>query len=161
MPDDLDVLIVSPGGVATSMLMAQVARYKRINDPHDRDGLKHLPRPPRWAPRQKPQTTVFVYGSQEEASASILRRGWLEFQAAKLACPLATISSGKKALQSYKQAIREQRRAWQSEMDKGDDVLCLRYDEIWNRLPEVARHIGIEDPDFVTSFPPRRKRTQI
>ncbi|WP_157747644.1 hypothetical protein [Cohaesibacter sp. ES.047] len=74
---------------------------------------------------------------------------------------MATISSGARARQAYKSAIRKQKQAWFEKQASCDTVLCLRYDEIWDRLPEVAQHLDIDDPDFIASFPPQRQRTGV
>lgn len=43
---DLETIICSPGGVGTTFLIKFIAQYKSVNNSKDRDGIKHLDRPP-------------------------------------------------------------------------------------------------------------------
>ncbi|MXO70324.1 hypothetical protein [Alteraurantiacibacter buctensis] len=68
------VWIISPGGVATTMLIEHVSRYVPTNERHDKDGLKHWPAPPARRLDQADSRVLFVKGEAVTIAASIARR---------------------------------------------------------------------------------------
>ena len=44
--NDLNLLVISPGGVATTTLIKYLKLYKKVNDENDSDGYKHLSKYP-------------------------------------------------------------------------------------------------------------------
>ena len=55
---NLDAVIVSPGGVASTALMEYVGQFVHVNSPGDRDTLKHRPKPPRHPAKQIPALLI-------------------------------------------------------------------------------------------------------
>ena len=148
-PGALDLLVVSPGGVATTSLIRHLNDYLRVNWSDDSDGLKHLPRPPAQAP-----PTLFIHGDPALVRASLSRRGWIDFQAAKLGSPMTVLLHGAARDRAFEGAVARQRRRWEA----APRVLMLGYDEIWDRSAEIADFAGITDPEFLRRFPPRKPR---
>lgn len=69
---NIEVLIVSSGGVGTTFLMEEIKRYKTTNDPDNKDGYKHLPIPPI---SQNPNLkVVYLFGDPVLACISLFRR---------------------------------------------------------------------------------------
>jgi hypothetical protein len=150
-----EVLIISPGGVATTTLILQVARFRRVNASDDSDGLKHLPRPPRRA-QAGDLRHVFVTGPQEDIVRSIARRHWLEAQSANLGSPLGVVLRGRWQRAAFAAAVRRQYRNWTRAGLQ--HLLVLDYEKIWESAEQLAAFLGITEPEFLTSFPRRRDR---
>ena len=157
-------LIISPGGVASSMLMLHTLRFADINDASDADCLKHIPYP---MPGLGKSRILYLYGDPETIYESLRRRDLQRFHIAKLGAgiwPLLYLLPRwmlnnfmsqpiRKLLLS---AIREQIRAFR-EYDS-DLVLCVKHEDIWKRKEDIAKHFGITDPAFIRDFPQKRSR---
>ena len=61
---NLDLLIVSTGGVATTTLIKYLKLYKKVNDENDSDGYKHLSKYPIM--EKKNLKIIYIYGSHEK-----------------------------------------------------------------------------------------------
>ncbi len=142
------VLLVSPGGSAATMLIEHVSRFVRTNDAHDEDGLKHLPTPPPGAGK-----IVFVYDDPEVIARSLERRNYLMANGAKLGQPLCAVTTGRLQRRLFVGAARRQIRAFDR-----PGIFPVRYSDLWSSVPALAEYLSIDDPAFVTSFPPRRGR---
>ncbi len=106
-----EVIVCSLGGVGTTFVMRHIRQFSDTNDPFDVDGLKHLPRPPRFLARRP--KVVFVSGDARDSMNSIERRGWIPIQAAKLGCHEAVLDpQGARARRAYLTAIADQERRW-------------------------------------------------
>lgn len=149
----LDRLIISPGGVATTLLIDHVQRFSRINDRDDADWLKHLPYLPR---RLRGARIVFVTGVPEEIYHSLRRRNYIWIQAAKLGCPLCQFTWGNLQRVLLIRAIKRQIKRFTNV--KTSPVLIVDYNEIWDRKIEIATHLCIDTHEFCSNFPPRRER---
>lgn len=153
-----NVLIVSPGGVATTMLIEHIGQFTVTNLPGDSDGLKHLPRPPRWA--SEIEKVIFVYGDRSEVYLSIKRRGWVGKQGAKLGSLLAATFPGAIARLAFITAVGKQIESWNHWCSLHPERrLFLTYDEIWQSCEKIGDFCGIEDKNFVETFPRRENRT--
>src|SRR5262249_32515883 len=64
------ILIISPGGFATTPLLEYISRHVRTNCSYDTDGLKHLPFPPHWLEKTG-QKVLFISGDVESIRRSI------------------------------------------------------------------------------------------
>jgi len=131
------------------MLMRQVAEYIRINDEGNVDGLKHLEHPPTNVP-----AIILVTADPETAVDSLDRRGFLDHQLANFGRPLTLFLSKTAKKNTLKKDILSQKRRF----SQRTNVLVVDYEEIWNRLPEIADFAGISSRKFVENFPPRRAR---
>ena len=153
----IEVFIISPGGVASTMLLEYLSHYVSTNCPHDADGFKHLPFPPAWL-KETGQKVIFISGDIDSICRSVEGRGWLARQGAKLgsfgAILFTILFLAPLARVFFKLAVRRQIYRWRawcaSETDQG---LFIQYAEIWSSVERIAEFCGIKDPGFVNSFP--------
>lgn len=152
-PQDTDFWVVSPGGVATTMLIEHLARYGSTNRPDDSDGLKHRPRPPlRSIPTCK---VVVVTGEASEVVASLERRQYDFAQAAKLGVLPHRLLFGKCRRAGLIRAIQDQSSAWSN---AEGEVLVLSYADIWAQVDTLSAFLEIDSTEFSVNFPVRRSR---
>lgn len=157
--DDLEFLVVSPGGVGTTFLMKYLAGMLDINDPEDADHLKHWHKPPSGQALADAPRMLFVTGDPDVIVASIARRGWLRHQSAKLGSFTGTVFSGHLQRKVFRKAVEAQIAAWTA--CTSDKLLIVAYDELWDRAGDIARHAGLDPETFVASFPPRKERKSV
>ncbi len=164
-PSGIQVVVGSGGGVGTTFLIEFLARYLSVNDPHDRDGLKHLRLPP--LSFDSSLRFVFVHGDPRAAVVSLFRRRFHSAQAAKLqrfaAAPRCPIPYGM-SLEEYVAQGRDCF-AFEAQFDNWyarclhHPTLFLRYETIWDNLPALARFLALPDT-LMAEFPARRERNQ-
>jgi hypothetical protein len=154
VPAATQVLVVSPGGVGTTMLLEHLQRFVRVNDPFDRDGLKHLPRPPKF--RSARTRTVFLSGPPDDIFDSLNRHGWVEGHGSLFGSFATVLSSPQRKRERVAAALARQREAWSAHRG---EIMFVDYGELWERLPELERFLGLEQTDFQRTFPQRRRRT--
>ena len=147
-----ELLVCSPGGVATTALMRHLRQYKSINNPGDSDGLKHMPRPPGDYVK-----ILFVAGDPEAVFVSLKRRGWVQAQSSKLGSLAGVVLRGQAQKIAFKRAVKMQLRRFDVSTKK-KEILIVSYDELWERLHEIAEFAGIDDDRFIKDFPPRVRR---
>ena len=152
---NLDGLVCSPGGVATSAIMSHLEKYVDINSPGDSDGLKHLPNAAKVPDSLK---VLFLTGDPESAVASLKRRGYDLPHVFKLGGLWAFFlvffpSKWDSALKAF---ITRQTLEFSS--IPSQRCLVISYDQLWERKAEIARFFGLEGTDFVSTFPPKRER---
>jgi hypothetical protein len=150
-----DVLVVSPGGVGTTFLMEHLARFADVNDPHDQDRLKHLPGPPPGLAGSRTRV-IFVTGQPATIAGSLRRRGWLRQQSAKLGSVGGIVLTGAEAERAFLKAVAEQKRRW---TQAGvEHLMMIEYEDIWDRVGDLANFLSISDPAFTAEFPARKER---
>ncbi len=148
----LEALIISPGGVASTMLIKHVGKFKVTNSAGDNDGLKHLPRPP----DQKLDIPVLlVTGHADSIIESLEHRGYLEPNAVKLGSRSFFLVPQPHRRVEARRAIRGQEQNW---IKSSNSVLVIEYETLWDRKKDIALHLGIDDDDFVSTFPTRKIR---
>jgi hypothetical protein len=151
------VLIVSPGGVATTTLIRHVSKFVFTNDSQDKDGLKHLPNLPE---RFRDSQTLVIYiaaSSPETAIASLRNRGMHRIQAMKLASSLSGLLTAFSAKdQTFSDALSEsvtaQRKSFE-ELQGGHKVLIVEREALFRSATKIQRFLNIEDDSFVEDFP--------
>ncbi|MCB5200652.1 hypothetical protein LGQ03_15545 [Loktanella sp. TSTF-M6] len=153
-PRRFDVLVCSPGGVGTTFVMKHLHQFVKTNAAHDQDGLKHPARPPLFL-RGRPRI-LFIHGDPDVALRSIIRRGFFPYQAAKLGLPACVVLGDTPLGQRF--YLRGQARQLARFKRYRGDVLCVAFDEIWDRLDDIARFAGVDPATFARDFPPRRAR---
>lgn len=162
LTEPLDVLVVSSGGVGTTFLLKAIGKFLRVNDPDNKDGLKHLPLPP--IPQGVGPKVIYVYGDPILASLSLFRRKYhhtlskitQHFHRKGYIVPYdATIQD---YLNQPAEGLYFQRhfQNWRR-IPTAYPVLFLRYASIHDELPRLADYLELGE-DFITSFPPRRER---
>lgn len=149
----LDAVVVSPGGVATTLLIEELSKRVRVNHVHDGDGLKHRPTPGDLPPQLK---VIFVDGDFEDIFRSLNRRGFLAEQLGKLGSALGPVLPESLAKEELRSAVLRQRKAW--EAIDGGRALFVEFDNLWEELPTIAAHVGLDPVAFTQSFPKRRSR---
>lgn len=153
--DRIDVVVISPGGVGSTLLIDQLGPHLRVNSRDDADHLKHLPRlPDRFPDRLK---IIFVHGDVEDVVRSIDRRGWTARHGSKLASVGSVLASGPAQTEALRRAV-ERQIDWFERCDR-PGLLRVRYEELWDRLDEIAAFLGIDAETFRIEFPTRLART--
>jgi len=154
-----EVIVNSPGGVATTFFMDFVRKHKSTNHPGDKDGLKHLPGVPRIRPNVR---YLYLYGDPAGAVISLARRGFLDYQIRKNGTwmPCTEIHSPEAYLQAGKDLLRliPLKDAWQGAMETNpSQVMIIPYDSLWDRMEEWGDFLKLS-PQALEQFPPRRER---
>ena len=162
MPRDLEVLVTSYGGAGTTFLIEFLSQYKRTNDRHDGDQLKHLPMPPvSWNPRFR---CVYLFGDPVLATVSLFNRGMQHAQSKKLLAlrrDLSPIPEGM-TLEAYARAgadrlhFRDHFENWH-ERYLVHPVLFLRYETLWDNRDALAGFLELPD-GAMDAFPEQRTR---
>jgi len=153
VPREIEVLIVSPGGVASTLLIEQIGRFLATNDAGDADGLKHRIRPPR---EMEGRRAVLLTGDPDSIWRSLTRRDYQDAQAIRLGLPSYFWSPLQRQERMLKQAVLTQRERWGA---VGPAVVTTTFDRLWDDLPRIADHLDLQDTDFIARFPPRRERS--
>ena len=150
------VLIVSPGGVGTTMLIKHVRKFKIVNSFDDSDGLKHLGR---IYSKNGPQKVVFISGGVKESFDSLSRRGWLDVNYRKITGQL--MPNDKEArFDAWSKAVKSQISYFHLYNLKNQcSVYFVDYDNIWNEIKEIQNFLDISSDEFASSLPARTPRT--
>ena len=144
------VLIVSPGGVASTALMEHIARFVSTNSPGDRDGLKHTIRPP-----SDVQKAILVTGNPREVAASLRRRGYLGIHSAKMGSPIGVLLRGDAQQEHFESLVKRQQLNFSQDTRH---CLVLDYREAFESCRQVAEFLGLPVRKFCSSYPERRDR---
>lgn len=152
----IDVIVCSPGGVATTTLLTYLTKFSRTNSPKDLDGLKHVPSPEvLLGSRSFSGRILYIYGDPETILRSIDRRGWVRLQGAKLGSLSSVLLPMPMARRSFKRAVEQQIAAFKQSSD--ERLLCVEFDALWDQKREIARFLGLEE-EFACGFPERQER---
>ena len=162
LPSDLELLVCSYGGVGTTFLIDFLAKYKTCNDRDDRDGFKHLDRPP--PSRNSKLKAIYIFGNPIDAVYSLFRRNFHHEQSYKLLeryRNLKPIPLGM-SLETY--AVEDTDRFqfenhfmnW-SERQFQYPVLFVRYEKIWDHLDTLLEFAGVPAGEK-ESFPEKKER---
>ena len=154
------VVVVSPGGVATTSLLTHLRKFIHCNDPDDLDDLKHLPFPISYRNARRQTKFIFITGNTEQIVASLKRRGWIANQGAKLGSPAAVVFKGRRAERALKNAIDKQKHRWTlaSLSPSSPDILVIEFEDLWMRISELQNFVNIESDEFAQTFPARKAR---
>lgn len=137
------------------MLIGYIGKFLTTNCGTDRDGLKHMPRPPGNI-ESGDVKFVFVHGDTEDIYLSIKRRGWLDIHGGKLGSFGCALSRGRRQEKYFKQAVERQKRHWMSA--NSTNLLIMDYEEIWNSTTKLATFLEIDPERFSRDFPLRKSR---
>lgn len=154
---DIDVVICSPGGVATTMLLEHVACFLRTNAQNDADTLKHVPRPELILSDPKFQgQMIYVYGEVDSIVASIERRCFVRIQGAKLGSMSAVLFPKSASRNAFAKAVSDQIETFLSCKDQR--LMTMRFEDLWESSERLADFLAIENPQFLEDFPQRKRR---
>ncbi len=159
---DIEVLIVSFGGVGTTFLMDAITPFRLTNRSDNGDGYKHLPIPPLSS--RKNLKTIYVFGDPVLAAVSLFRRGYhctqshanAKFQDFDYLIPedksLEDYVTGRKDGLYFTSHFKN----WLS--GSGEySVLFLKYDAIYDSLDVIQSFLNLPDA-FVAQFQEKRIR---
>lgn len=137
---NLDILVVSPGGVATTSLLEEIAQFCGLaaNDPYDRDCLKHQLKPPKRL--SKNTRVLYIFGNPVQVAGSLERRGYLHSQASKLGAIRYFFSGRQGREDAFNRALAHQKRAW---TQLGTRCLAIHGDDMWDELPLIEDFVGL------------------
>ncbi len=147
--NNFDLLIVSPGGVATTTLIKYFKFYKKVNDENDSDGYKHLSKYP--IVENENTKILYIHGSLEKIYNSLKRRNIFQTQMVKLGCPMSYLLWGKFEKYFFKLCVNRQINNFRDKKN----VYVLHFDDIWNKKKELKEYLEIDNDDFIKNFPPR------
>ena len=147
----LDVLIVSPGGSASSALIGHIGKFAATNNANDSDGLKHLLHPPAWLTGSRVKV-IFVDRDTSRIVESLDRRGYVNEQLAKLACFRGLMTGQASARKLLVSAIERQRQNWAALADT-HQVLTVNYESLWENPETIGSFLGLDNEQFLKSFP--------
>ncbi len=151
----LEVLIISPGGVASTMLIEHVGKFKVVNSAGDNDGLKHLLRPP---DQELDIPVLLVTGDTDSIIDSLEHRGYLKANAVKLGSRSFFLVPHFLRRTTMRRAINSQKKNW---ITSSNSVLVVEYKGLWDRKKDIALHLGIGNGDFVSTFPTYKNRESV
>ncbi|MEQ8324230.1 MAG: hypothetical protein RIE58_03335 [Vicingaceae bacterium] len=162
LPKSIEVIICSGGGVGTTFFIEEIKRYKSTNDPHDLDGLKHLPLPP--ISLNKNLKAIFVLGDPLIACASLFRRDFHSQQSVVMNRFLLRkrLISASMNLEHYAQEkfdgllFDRQLMNWKTR-PTAYDILFVKYEKIHDNLKVIQEFLGLPD-EFVVKFPKKIDR---
>lgn len=155
--DTIDVLVISPGGAGTTMLLGEIAKFKKTNCLGDTDGFKHLPYNAEYISRiLKTKKIIYLYDRPERVVNSIAHRGWLRVQGSKLGSILCVFLPEGFQKRFFYSAVIRQINGYTSKVD--EQLLILQFDHIWDSLEEISNFLEVDTSKFVFTFPPRKER---
>lgn len=146
---ELELLVISPGGVGSTFLIEFLGRFVRTNSPSDCDALKHAPVPP--LSLNPGLRIIYVFGDPLLATISLFRRGYHAVQSRKMqrgAWRDGPSIHWNASLEEYAAAGRDgfaYERHWRNYARKylTNPTLFVRYECVWNHLPELLHFAGI------------------
>lgn len=157
MAQDFDLLVMSPGGAGTTLLMTEIRNHRKINCIADTDGYKHLPfSSTKLAALLKNKKVVYIYDDPLRVTQSIGRRGWLRIQGSKLQSTLCVVLPEGFQKKIFTKAVRRQILGFHSL--KHDNLLLVKFDNLWNDLPIISKFLALDGKEFEIDFPPKKRR---
>lgn len=148
-----EVIVLSAGGVGTTAILKHLGRFRRCNHLGNRDGLKHLKKPTsRLIGNAR---VLLVHGDPEPQLMSLERRGLLRYQ--------LLVLLGLRALFIPKSSLRKQfilaaNRQFRDFTESNFEVLAVPYESLFEKAEEIARFLEINEKEFFSRFPRRRRR---
>jgi len=163
IPNGIEVIVASFGGVGTSFLIDFLSKHRKTNQFADYDGLKHSALPP--ISFNKKIKLVYIYGDPQLAAISLFRRDYQHYQSAKL----QKFTNGKKdiiplgtSLQEYaadgidKFKFREHFYNWYDE-HLVHPTFFVKYEKIFDVVEPLLEFLEIPK-EYISDFPQKKKR---
>jgi hypothetical protein len=145
------IIVVSPGGTASTALIEHLAKFVSVNERNDSDGLKHMAAPPKWLAHRPQTRVIYLDRDISEIIHSLVRRGYLYEQLAKLGCFLACLSPPAKAATAFAKAAARQKLAWRA--FDSERIKFIDYTNLQGQAEAIQKFLGITDQRFVSNFP--------
>lgn len=166
LPKEMDVAIVSYGGVGTTFLIEFLAQYMKTNHPYDIDGYKHSPLPfISFNPNIK---FIYVYGNPQMAVASLFRRNYHHAQSVKLQSHFKKMNliPFEMTLHEYaahgidKFYFENHFFNWYDKYLTGIPTLFIRYETIFDNIRHIIEFVNLPESS-VNSFPQQKNRRSV
>ena len=159
---NIEILIVSAGGVGTTFLMNFIMEFKSINHRYDYDDLKHNSLPP--ISKNKNLKIIYVFGNPIDATISLFRRNFQSTQSIKLNKNYI-FKNHIKAETKLSDYSKSQIDCFHFENHFNNyyekflvyDTLFLKYEKIHENIEEILDFCEIERKS-IKKFPKRKKR---
>lgn len=159
---EIEVLVVSSGGVGTTFLMKHLSKYVNINDFNNIDGFKHIPIP--VFSLNKNLKVIYVFGDPVMACISLFRRRYHyahTYQMNKYLSKIKVLPI-ESSIEEYVQNkmdgfyMLDHFSNWSSKLNT-HRTLFVRYESLYEHVRDIQRFLNLDD-DFVDAFPDKRKR---
>lgn len=154
---DLEVAVISPGGVASTTLMSHLQRYLEVNSVRDQDGLKHLPVLPRWLEQSDIPILYIQAVDKAEAIQSLKRRGFHRNHLVLLASSpsdfLAAFAPTKIVESRLSQLIEAQAHYFHR-LARSERALVIRRDDLFESQHAISQFLSLDATSFIRLFPP-------
>jgi len=166
LPNKIDVVVSSYGGVGTTFLLNFLEKYKTTNDSFDRkDRMKHSPLPP--ISFNINVKFVYVFGNPQLSAISLFQRGFHDYHSMKLQRYFDTNKSPipkKMTLQEYtsigvdKFFFQDHFNNWYHKYLPSIPTLFIRYETLFDNLEFLFDFLEIPKARIDT-FPREQKRS--
>ena len=151
VPNDIDLIVSSIGGTATTCLLDFLSNYLKTNDSYDLDQLKHS----RRYKLSKFQKVIFIIAEPKDAYRSLSRRNYLYFNCNKLGfisyfirIKIIFIIEAH-ILQSYMEMLSKK---------YPNQYLSIKYEELFSSAQIIKDFAGLNDDEFIKKFPSKKER---
>lgn len=159
---EVEVLIVSAGGVGTTFLLKAIGQYKTTNHVSNEDGFKHITIPP--ITRNRNLKVIYVFGNPITATMSLFRRNFHHTQSYKMQqyLPQGYRVEMETSLEEYA-AKGEDGFYFRRHFDNWSEqylvypTLFLRYETLFEHIAEIANFLELPK-SFVSDFPAKKTR---
>ena len=151
VPNDIDLVVSSIGGTATTCLLEFLSKYIKVNDYHDRDGLKHS----RVYKLSESQKIIFIISDPEISYKSLKRRKYLYKNCKKLG--LVSYFIRNKSLFIKEVNILQSKMEMLSEKYP-NQYLSIKFDDLFTSAQIIKDFTESKDNEFIKRFPSRRNR---
>lgn len=159
---DIEVLVVSAGGVGTTFLMEAISQHKKINQNIKIDGYKHLPIPP--ISFNKNLQVIYIFGDPIMASISLFRRQYHNTQSiwVQKYHPSSFTIPFQMNIDEYAKQEKDGHQ-FKQHMDNWlkkyplYPTMFIKYENLYDSLNELADFLELP-PSFLSNFPKKKER---
>jgi hypothetical protein len=156
--------VTSFGGTGTTMVYEFLDEHE-VDIPSDHPNWrpwKHLPTPPEDGDVKDGFRAVYLFGNPMNAVLSVFRRDYQRWHVRNMREDVTEPWSRDWDLNAFLQQsedpfhMAKHFRTW-TQTDRSYPILCLKFDALWEHLPEFFAFAGLPTSSIDT-FPERRKR---
>lgn len=159
---NIEVIIVSAGGVGTTFLMKEIAKYKTTNCSSNSDGIKHSMIPP--ISKNKKLKVIYVFGDPIMACISLFRRNYhfTQSKAVQKFQKKKHITPYEKTLNEYVQEKKDNF-LFENHLNNWNTrftfypTLFVKYETLFNNIDKVSDFLEMPE-EFRNNFPEKKKR---
>jgi hypothetical protein len=156
--------VTSFGGTGTTMLYEFLEEHE-VDIPADHSNWKpwkHLPTPPGDDEVKDGFRAVYVFGNPMDAVLSVFRRDYQRWHVRNMREDISEPASADWGFDEFLEGTEDPFRMekhfheW-TEANRAYPILCLKFDALWEHLPEFFAFAGLPS-QFIDDFPKRRER---